>query len=203
MSLHQVKVSREEVLSIVRENKEKHDQILKGAVEGYWLDAEVFLKKHEKDQLDIIAKNHKEQLKRLRKSRKDAIKALKANVKTDLERVKAKTRDKGFNFWGGKYPEDHGDDYNGTIRRLELCVEPQVELDTNEFDSYIRNKWQWRDQFLSSNKGYVTSYYNNYGGCSGSYALTASYSLGSTAMWGTGSCLAISASWASSSLAAF
>lgn len=195
MSLQKIKVSRERVLKIVQENKEKHDQILKGAIEGYWLDAETFLKKHEKDQIEIINKNHREQLKRMRKARKESLKALKVNVKHDLDLVKAKNRDKGFVFWGGKYPEDHGDDYLGTIRRLELSVDEQLELESNEFDSYIRNKWTWRDQFLTSNRGYVASYYCG----TGSYALTASYALGS---WNNSVC-SVSASWASSSLAAF
>ena len=69
MSLHQVKVAREEVLKIVRENKEKHDGILKTAIEGYWLDAEAYLKKYEKEEIEKANKNHKAQLKKLRKQR--------------------------------------------------------------------------------------------------------------------------------------
>jgi hypothetical protein len=181
MSLQEIKVSREEVLKIVKENKEKHDLILMGAIEGYWLNAEEYLKKYEKDQLDAINKNHKEQLKRLRKARKDAVKTLKTNIKTDLEKVKEKDRSKGFNFWKGQYPEDHGDDYLGTIRRLELCVDKDVELESNEFDAYIRNKWSWRDAFITSNSGYVTSYYSNQTGGvkDAKYAQTGSYALAS------------------------
>ena len=189
MSLQQIKVSREEVLKIVQDNKQKHDDVLKTAIEGYWLDAETHLKKNEKEQADQINKNHKEQLKKLRKSRKDALKALKTRTKEDLEKVKARDRSKGFCYWSGKYPEDHGDDYLGTIRRLELSVETNVELDTNEFDSYIRNKWSWRDSFLSSNTSYVNSYRsNNISGSCASYAATASYALASSPQWfGTGS----------------
>ena len=57
MSLQEVKVAREEVLKIVQENKDKHDGILKTAIEGYWLDAESFLKKNEKDQVEQINKS--------------------------------------------------------------------------------------------------------------------------------------------------
>ena len=80
------------------------------------------------------------------------------NIKEDLTKVATRAKDKGFNYWRGLYPEDHGDDYNGTIRRLELSVEPNIQLDTNEFDSYIRNKWSWKDSFITSNRSYVTSY---------------------------------------------
>jgi len=180
MSLQEVKVSREEVLKIVQENKTKHDLVLTEAIAGYWLDAETHSKKHEKDELETINKTHRERLKQLRKARKEAIKQLKVNTKSDLDQIKAKDKSKGFRYWNGKYPEDHGDDYTGTIRRLELCVEPQVELDTNEFDAYIRNKWQWRDSFLGSNSCYVTSYRS-----SPHFAVSASYATNAT--WITGS----------------
>ncbi len=173
MSLQQIKVSKSEVLKIVKDNKVKHDTILKDAVEGYWINAESHLKKNEKEQLDKLNKNHREQLKALRKARKEAIKTLKSNTAADLDLVKSKDKSKGFRYWNGKYPEDHGDEYEGTIRRLELSVSPEVELDTEEFDSYIRNKWQWRDSFLVSNSNYVTSYRTT-----PNYAATASYTLG-------------------------
>lgn len=177
MSLREIKVSRQEILKIVKENKEKHDLILKGAIEGYWLDAESFLKKHEKEQTDFINKNHREALKKLRKQRKDAMKVVKDGIKHDLELVKNKNKDKQFLYWKGAYPEDHGDDYVGTIRRLELCVENEIVLYNNEFDSYIRNKWTWRDQFLTSNRDYVNSYATYYGtgSISGSYIVSSSY----------------------------
>jgi len=199
MSLQKIKVSREEVLKIVQENKQKHDDVLKTAIEGYWLDAETHLKKNEKDQADQINKNHKDQLKKLRKSRKEALKQLKQRTKEDLVKVKERDRSKGFHYWGGRYPEDHGDDYLGTIRRLELSVDGEIELESNEFDSYIRNKWSWRDQFISTNTCYVNSYSSGVGisgswassSVSASYASTASYALSPT-WFGTGSVVTLS-----------
>ena len=187
MSLQKIKVSREEILKIVQDNKQKHDDVLKTAIEGYWVDAETQLKRIEKEQTDQININHKEQLKRLRKSRKESLKQLKLRTKEDLVRIKERDRNKGFHYWGGKFPEDHGDDYIGTIRRLELCVEPHLDLDFNEFDSYIRNKWSWRESFLSSNTGYVNSY-RSYS-ISGS-SMSASYAL-SPSWFGTGSVVAM------------
>jgi len=188
MSLQEIKVSRDNVLTIVKENKEKHDIILKEAIEGYWMNGEGYLKKYEKEQLDAINKNHREQLKRLRKQRKDGIKHIKTQVKADCELVAKKER-KGLVVWNGKYPEDHGDDYEGTIRRLELSVEPEVKLDTNEFDSYIRNKWTWRESFLTSNTGYVTSYRNS--GSSGLYG-DGRYGYYATSSW---ACQSLSSSY--------
>jgi hypothetical protein len=189
MSLQEIKVAREHVLQIVRENKKKHDGILKTAIEGYWIDAEAYLKKFEKEQVEKINKDHKAQLKALRKQHKHVLKSLKTNVKADLDKVKDRNRDKGFIYWLGVYPEDHGDDYNGTIRRLELCVDNEVKLDTNEFDAYICNKWSWKESFLTRNSAYVnswatSSYSLGVSNSHPSYTLSASYAL-------TGSCLAL------------
>jgi len=184
MSLQEIKVSREEVLKIVNQNKEKHDQILKDAIEGYWMEAEAYLKKNEKIELDAIAKEHRQELKELRKERKEAIKTLRENTKADLEKVKLRDKSKGFNYWIKKYPEDHGDDYIGTIRRLELCVDNELELNSNEFDSYIRNKWTWKDAFISSNTGYVSAYNANYV-CTSSCATIGKQSLYTTAISGS------------------
>ena len=165
MSLQEIKVSRTDVLQIVRENKEKHDGLLITSVEGYWIDAESYLKKFEKEEIEKFNKSHKQQLKTLRKNRKEFLKALKTKVKEDLDRVKDRTLKKGFNYWRGSFPEDHADDYNGTIRRLELCVDGEIKLDTSEFDSYIRNKWAWKQSFIASNTSYINSWAtSSYGG---------------------------------------
>lgn len=189
MSLNRINVSREKILEIVRENKTKHDQILQASIEGYWDDASDFLKKKEKEQVDQINKNHKEALKRLKKQRKESLKYVKESIKKDQELVAKKDKSKPFIYWNGKYPEDHGDDYDGTIRRLELSVDPEIELDTTEFDSYIRNKWAWKESFLSANSAYVTSYLSK-----ASYAGTGSYAIGRVANAGLNS---LSSSYAS------
>jgi len=184
MSLQEVKVSREDVLKIVRQNKEKHDSLLKTAIEGYWIDAESFLKKFEKEEIEKYNKSHKQQLKQLRKNRKDYLKTLKMRVKEDLDRVKDRNLKKGFNYWRNNYPEDHVDDYMGTIRRLELSVEPELKLDTHEFDSYILNRWTWKQSFITSNSCYISSW------ATASYAISSSWSSGSSLSsnyFGTGS----------------
>ena len=189
MSLHQVKVGRQEVLEIVRENKKKHDALLKDAVEGFWTEAEKQLKKYEKDSIAGWERSHKERLKKMRKELRDNKKNLKEQVKKELGFVEGRKKDAPWVYMSKKYPENHADDYVGTIRRLELCVEKEVELDTTEFDRYVRNKWEWRASFLNNNTGYVTAFYSSSPGCSGSYS----------SLFGTGSC-GISSSWASSSL---
>jgi hypothetical protein len=160
MSLQKVKVSKAQVLDIVRENKEKHDQLLKEAIEGYWIAAEEELKKLEKESLATYERAHREQLKKIRKQYKEQVKGLKEQVKKELALV-AKRERNGYSYFRKPYPEDHGDDYEGTIRRLELLVDDNVELDTHEFDSYVRNKWDWKDSFLANNLAYANALYSD------------------------------------------
>jgi hypothetical protein len=160
MSLQQVKVKRAEVFNIVNENKAKHDQLLKEAIEGYWVEAESQLKKLEKDSISTWNKTLNDTIKKLRKDNRTKIKALKDQIGKELEMVKKREKT-GYIYMRNVLPEDHGDDYEGTIRRLELIVDDTVELNTNEFDSYVRNKWSWRDSFLTSNTGYAKSFYSN------------------------------------------
>ena len=161
MSLSRIKVSNEQLLTIVRENKKKHDEIYDTAEAGYWLEAEEFLKKYQKEKMVEMKKNY-------RKSVKD----LKKQVAKELRMVEQKKRD-GYYYMTKPFPENHSDDYQGVIRKLELSVEPEIDLETNEFEWYVRNKWQWRQSFLNTN-----SYYAN------NYAVSASYSLNSTPLSG-------------------
>jgi len=146
MSLSKIKVSKSELLTIVRENKQKHDEIYEAAEAGYWLEAEEYLKKFQKEQLTTMKKNYQK-----------SIKDLKKQVNKEFRLVDQKKKD-GFFYMRKPFPENHSDDYQGTIRKLELCVEPEIELVDGEFDCFVRNKWNWRQSFLSTNSGYANNY---------------------------------------------
>jgi hypothetical protein len=170
MSLQEIEVNRKEVLEIVKVNKQKHDKILADAVEGYWLNADKTLKEYKEDRL-----------KELKKYYQKNVKDLKKQIRDDLELVAKRKKNGPFTHLRKVFPEDHSDDYNSVIRKLELCVEDTIELVGNEFDQYVRNKWAWRDSFLTTNCDYAIT---------GAYAISSSYSLSSS----------LSSSWSSYSL---
>lgn len=163
MSLQKIKVSKSELLGIVKDNKKKHDEIYEAAEAGYWLDAEDFLKKHLKEQAAVYKKNYLKQIKDFKKQ-----------ISKELKMVEEKKRG---DYWHMRkpFPENHTDDYKGTIKKLELCVEPEIELENSEFDCFVQNKWQWRQSFVSTNFGYA----NN--------SVSASFSLNSTPLAVSGS----------------
>ena len=162
MSLSKINVSKKELLTIVVENKKKHDEIYEAAEKGYWLEAKEYLEKYQKDQLTQMKKNYLKTCKDLKKQ-----------VNKELNMVEQKKKD-GYFYMRKPFPENHSDDYQGTIRRLELSVDPEIELVDSEFDCYVRNKWQWRSSFLATNSSYAG--YAITGSC---YTASSSFSSGS------------------------
>ena len=145
MNLSNLKVSTETLLGIVKENKEKHDQIYEAAEKGYWLEAENYLKEYQKEMLNTYKKQYLKDVKELKKQ-----------VTKELKAVEEKKRT-GYLYLRKPFPENHSDDYECVIKKLEMATEPRIELYPNEFDSYVRNKWDWRKSFLATNTSYAIS----------------------------------------------
>ena len=122
-----IKVS--DLLPIVKQNLEKHNNVYEAAVSGYWIKAESELNNK------IIQIQKKEKI------------------------------EPHLNV---NYPTSYSDEYKKVIRMLELTSDNTVQLTANEFDAYVRNHWQWRYSFLSSNMGYINA-------CSGAVIATGGY----------------------------
>ncbi len=117
--MQNITLNKNDLLPIVKENKEKHDNIYNAAVSGYWVKAEEILN-------------------------------------TKLADVKEKK--KVDNVLGITFPVNYSDDYNRVIRMLELSADEKIDLSSNEFDSYVRNQWHWKNSFLSTNSTYMTGF---------------------------------------------
>lgn len=52
------------------------------------------------------------------------------------------------------YPEDHTEDYDNAIAMLEMDIGDTIQLDEESFLHYVRDQWQWKRQFLTSNAFY-------------------------------------------------
>jgi len=120
------------------------------------------LKFKTKDILKILIKNKKEHLKIVKEAqsgyRKKMIKLLKEKLNDLSDGKEVSSRD----FYLST-PVHHIDDYDRTIEMLNLCVDEEIELSEGDFQKYIRNQWQWRDNFLLSNSAYsrtATTYLN-------------------------------------------
>ena len=113
--------SREEILTRVTDNRDKHATAYSEAMEGYYLEVE--------DQLLAIAKEARAQVKLANDSKEPKVRAWSVNA---------------------RQPEDHTADYDRIIDMLTLAKGENIELDENEFAQYVRDEWVWKRAFTES-----------------------------------------------------
>jgi hypothetical protein len=71
-------------------------------------------------------------------------------------------------------PEDHSDDFETAIRMLRMSCEDEVEVSEEDFNSYVLNRWHWRQGYIARASVY----------CSSSSSSSRSSSSGSTGVTG-------------------
>lgn len=47
-------------------------------------------------------------------------------------------------------PEDHTDDYDRVIEQLDWSLDDELELNEQEFNTYIRDQWGWKEAFAQT-----------------------------------------------------
>lgn len=57
-------------------------------------------------------------------------------------------------YFSLKEPESHLDDYDQMIDLFEMIVDEEIELDTSEFTRYMRDNWEWAQEFRTVNAAY-------------------------------------------------
>lgn len=53
-------------------------------------------------------------------------------------------------------PVDHTDDYDNAIAMLEMSVDDEVVIESNEFACYVRDNWSWKRHAQHTNMAYST-----------------------------------------------
>lgn len=112
--------------------------------------------KVEKEKLLDILRTNREQHRAIFE---EALEGWKAQVLERLEEMvklarEGKVRDATIDL---PRPSDHTSDYDRVIGMLELDVDDHVELDDQEYATYVQDDWGWRQRFLTSNSGYSQS----------------------------------------------
>ena len=51
-------------------------------------------------------------------------------------------------------PESHEKDYDQVIAMLEMCVESEIEVQSDEFACYVMDDWDWKQEFLNVTGNY-------------------------------------------------
>ena len=158
-NIKNVVINKNELLSILKENRAKHDTIFDVAISGYWIQAQ--------NTIDKKKQEFKNYIKELGHDFNYEIKKI-ANKINSKERINQTSIGISTNMnyqIGLPYPENHSDEYNRAIRAVELNVYDKIELSEQEFNQYIMNNWAWRNSFINSNSNYVNlSVYSGYCG---------------------------------------
>lgn len=150
-NMSEVVMKKDELIKALVENKAKHDALFDAAVAGYWTTA-------------------KAQLDEKRKQLYTALDEFQEDAETQLDRVVQKVdakeilpqsiNVKGFtwsSYLSLAYPANHTTDYERAIRMMSASVYDEVKLSVNEFDRYVMNNWEWKNQFVASNSLYITT----------------------------------------------
>lgn len=152
-NIKNVVVDKEKLLSIIKDNKQKHDAILEVAISGYW---QVCKEKIEEKQqqfskylADLSTDFDTETDKILNKI------SLKENVSQYRWIPLQATMDYTLDL---KYPEDHSEEYSRAIRSIELNVYDKIALTEQEFNQYVLNDWSWKNSFISSSDNYISKF---------------------------------------------
>jgi len=51
-------------------------------------------------------------------------------------------------------PENHEKDYDQVITMLEMCVDTEVVIKSDEFACYVMDDWDWKDDFVNTSNIY-------------------------------------------------
>lgn len=105
--------------------------------------------------LDCLKRNRKEHAEDTALAREGFRMELQQELEEKLETLKA----------GGsvnlqiqcRKPDTHLDDYDDVIGMLEMATDTTVELSHEQYKCWVRDQWDWRDQWVASNTAYITA----------------------------------------------
>ena len=118
-AMRKVKVKRDELLKKVRQNRVKHIEEYAQAVIGY-----------KKKAIQAVEDATKRLTQRIGELKEGEVIKLSA-ITFDL-----------------RVPQNHSRDYDQVIAMLEMSVDPELEIQTDEFAMYVMDNWDWKEAFV-------------------------------------------------------
>lgn len=139
-TVRKIKANKTDLLAAIKANYEAHKKAYADAFDGWKVEVQ-------------------EQLDKARKAFAKAAKELE-------ERAAAADRDKGDKpvplylpptliGFAKKPPQDHSKDYEAVIRMLEFETGDTFEVEQGEFEAYVMDRWDWKDDFQNTVVGYA------------------------------------------------
>jgi len=124
-------IPKDELLQVIRDNREKHIEDYEDAVLG-WLSK------------TTMALNNRASV------FEDALRLCQDGKKVDIQSMKV---DRGLERL--KKPTSYLLDYDRAIKMIELHVEDYIEIDDKEFSILVLDEWGWKSEFYEFNRAYI------------------------------------------------
>ena len=88
--------------------------------------------------------------------------AFEGYVKTAIEKLEenlAKFKDGEITKlrWNEQPPTSNVKDYDRVIQMLEMSVDAEIELTSEEFQNFVQDDWHWKESWRLSNSKYMTA----------------------------------------------
>ncbi len=134
-----VRIRKAELLTILKENLDKHNEIYNASTQAYYETLRAEFNTKVKD-----------------------IKKLTALIKRKLKKVTTCEPNEGLYAFHSllgiqtKKPTSYEDYYLAAIRKIEISIDETFALDDAEFQKYVLNNWEWSGQFISGATQYIT-----------------------------------------------
>lgn len=78
------------------------------------------------------------------------------NLKRQVEELESgETMHLGAVTFNLQVPENHEKDYDQVIAMLEMSVEDEITIKSDEFACYVMDDWDWKDQFKNVSAMYM------------------------------------------------
>ncbi len=145
VQMREVKVNRENLLSKVVANRDKHVAEYKEAVAGYKVEA-----------AEKVEEAHRKAVKALADGKKNALTRIADMTDADVERGPGDhiVVVQGFSV-SLRVPQNHEKDYSAVISMLELCVDETIMLRADEHACYVMDDWDWKQDFQTVAMSYA------------------------------------------------
>jgi hypothetical protein len=121
----EVKVKRDELLSVLRQNRERHIKEYEAACVGY---REVALRR-----IEDSFQEAREVVGRLKQGQTVAV---------------------GFRI-SLSVPVSYEKAYDQIIRMMEMSVDTEIILTSSQFACFVMDDWEWKEEWASSNAQYI------------------------------------------------
>jgi hypothetical protein len=138
--MRKVKARTADLLKAIRENLEKHRQDYAEAFDGYKLEATEALKAC---QTTLIGALHELGEKVRAADREQGHKPVPLVLSSGL-----------IQFGSLRPPQDHSSSYEVVIRMLEFETQEVIEVDQDQFECYVMDRWDWKDDFAGLHQNY-------------------------------------------------